>query len=216
VKPIPLIQHFDTVILAHGDFPTHPAALAALRSAACVVCCDGAIENLLQFGLEPSYIVGDLDSIAPALKRRFADRLHQETEQESNDLTKSVAFCQARGYRRLTILGATGKREDHTLGNISLLASYADSVQVQMLTDYGVLNAISATAAFSSFAGQQVSIFRASERVRITLGKLKYPLHGSPLAQLWMGSLNEALGAEFTVQVDEGKVVVFREYARQA
>ncbi len=214
MKSIPLIQNFDTVILAHGDFPKHSLALQALRSAKNVVCCDGAIENLLQFGLEPSYIVGDLDSISPALKERFADRLHQEIEQESNDLTKSVIFCKSNNYNNITILGATGKREDHTLGNISLLANYADVVRVQMLTDYGVFNAISETTTFDSFAGQQISVFRGSERVSITLENLKYPLHGNSLAQLWIGSLNEALGSTFTVQVDEGKVVVFREYGK--
>jgi thiamine pyrophosphokinase len=211
---IPLIQNFDTVILAHGDFPAHPLAVQALRCAKNVVCCDGAVESLLQFGLEPTYVVGDLDSISPTLKTRFADRLHQETEQESNDLTKSVKFCREKGFDSITILGATGKREDHTLGNISLLANYADTVRVQMLSNYGVLNAISETTTFESYAGQQVSIFRGSERVSITLQNLQYPLYRSTLAQLWMGTLNEALATTFTIDVHEGKVVVFREYPK--
>jgi thiamine pyrophosphokinase len=213
MRCLPLIQPFDTVILANGDFPTHPAVVQALRSAKTVVCCDGAVENLLQHGLEPSYIVGDLDSISPALKERFADRLHQEVEQEHNDLTKSVIFCKSNNYKNITILGATGKREDHTLGNISLLADYADEVNVQMITDYGVMNAISQSTVFESYAGQQVSLFRMSEKVSVTLENLQYPLQNSPLIALWMGTLNKSLGASFTVKLETGKVVVFREHS---
>ena len=181
-----------------------------MHSAKIIVCCDGAAEKLLQQGLEPACIVGDLDSLPPALKKRFADRLHQELEQEHNDLTKAVTFCKSSGYSNITILGATGKREDHTLGNISLLADYAEEVNAQMITDYGVLNAVAQTTAFESVAGQQVSLFRMSEKARVTLENLKYPLHSSPLAKLWQGSLNEALGSSFTVTLDGGKVVVFR------
>ncbi len=209
---LPLIQSFDTVVMAHGAFPSHPAAMSALRNAKTVVCCDGAIDNLLQFGVEPTYIVGDLDSISPEQQARFADRLHQFSEQEHNDLTKAISFCKENGHTNITILGATGKREDHTLGNISLLADYADEVNVQMITDYGVMNAISNSTVFESYAGQQVSIFRLSEKISITLENLKFPLHNSPLQKLWMGTLNEALGASFAINFFEGKIVVFREH----
>ncbi|MDR0712002.1 MAG: thiamine diphosphokinase [Prevotellaceae bacterium] len=210
-----LIQSFPTAVLAHGGFPAHRCALQQLRRAATVVCCDGAAESLLQFGMEPTYIVGDLDSIAPELKKRFADRICHKAEQESNDLTKSINFCREKGYREITILGATGKREDHTLGNISLLAEYAKELSVQMLTDYGALNVVQCAATFESFAGQQASICCLSSKTRITTEGLKYPLVDSLLPSWWMGTLNEALGDFFTVHFSEGSVLVFREYPKQ-
>ncbi|MDR2813801.1 MAG: thiamine diphosphokinase, partial [Prevotellaceae bacterium] len=184
-----LIQNFPTVALAHGEFPAHSLALQQLRSATTIVCCDGAVESLLQFGMEPTCIVGDLDSIPPELKARFADKIHRVAEQESNDLTKSINFCRQKGYREVTILGATGKREDHTLGNISLLAGYAKELSVQMLTDYGVLNAIRHDATFESFAGQQTSIFCLSPQTKITTRGLKYPVSNASLPLWWMGTL---------------------------
>ena len=60
-------------------------------------------------------------------------------DQEINDLTKSVRFAHTQGYREVLILGATGLREDHTLGNISLLMDYAHLFKrVEMLSDYGL------------------------------------------------------------------------------
>jgi thiamine pyrophosphokinase len=166
--------------------------------------------------MEPAYIVGDLDSISPELKRRFADRVHHEAEQESNDLTKSINFCKQKGYREVTILGATGKREDHTLGNISLLFGYAKELSVQLLTGYGALNVTQRDAAFESFAGQQASIFCLSPQVRITTSGLKYPIRSAPLPSWWMGTLNESLGDSFTVRCSGGSALVFREYPKQA
>ncbi len=209
---LPLIEAFDTVVLAHGDFPTHPAAVQALRCAKRIVCCDGAIADLLHAGLEPEYLVGDLDSISPGHRARFADRIFHLAEQESNDLTKAVRLCFAKGLNSITILGATGKREDHTLGNMALLAEYVDGGNVQMVTDYGVLNAVAQSTVFESFGGQQVSLFRMSEEASVTLEGLKYPLQRSPLQHLWMGTLNEALGSTFTVKLEMGKLVVFREH----
>ena len=50
--------------------------------------------------------------------------LHRISDQETNDQTKAVNFLLAQGKRRIAIIGATGNREDHTLGNISLLSDY--------------------------------------------------------------------------------------------
>ena len=65
--------------------------------------------------------------------------IHRETEQETNDLSKAFRYCLKRGWKKLFILGATGKREDHTMGNISLLSDYqaqADAVSYTHLDVY--------------------------------------------------------------------------------
>ena len=87
----------NTVILADGDFPASERTLTMLRNADRIICCDGAAVPLLAAGLIPERIVGDLDSLPLELKERYADRLLQESEQESNDLTKACRYCQAQG-----------------------------------------------------------------------------------------------------------------------
>ena len=141
-------------------------------------------------------------------KIRFADRLFPNTEQETNDLTKSVRFCLAQGRSNLTIIGATGKREDHTLGNISLLTDYMADAQIEMFTDYGVFTPISTDSSFQSFAGQQVSLF-AMDAGELTVSNLKYPVVRKSLHSWWQGTLNESLGNEFRIH-PTGSVIVFR------
>ncbi|MDR2683341.1 MAG: thiamine diphosphokinase [Dysgonamonadaceae bacterium] len=209
---IPLLQNFKTVILADGSFPEHEIPRSFLQNAQRIICCDGATEKLLAFGRMPDFIVGDLDSISEALKQRFRTILFPNPDQETNDLTKAVRFCIQHGWEEITILGATGKREDHTLGNLALLSDYAKTVRVQLLTDYGVFVPQFQPAVYESYPGQQVSIFSLTPTTLFTTQNLVYPLKNQALTSWWQGTLNEARGEWFGIEIDRGEVLVFREY----
>jgi thiamine pyrophosphokinase len=209
---IAIIQDFQTIILANGGFPEHEIPLSFLKHAERIICCDGGTENLLKFGLEPHFIVGDLDSLSESIKTHYSNILKYEPDQEINDLTKAVRFCAKNGWTEITILGATGKREDHSLGNISLLADYATITNVQMLTDYGVFTPINSSTTFESFKGQQISIFSLTPQTLFTTSNLQYPLNKRELTSWWQGSLNEATENHFNIEINQGKALIFREY----
>ena len=209
---IPFIYPYHTVILANGAFPQHPIPLSFLREASRIICCDGATESLLKYGLEPDFIVGDLDSLSHQLQQRYSPILHHNKDQETNDLTKSVNFCVEKQWNEITILGATGKREDHSIGNISLLLNYAANANVQMITDHGVFMPLLSSARFESFSGQQVSIFSLTYDTLFTFHGLKYPLTKQSISSWWQGTLNEALGDEFLIEMNNGKALIFRQH----
>jgi len=209
---IPLIQNFKTVILANGNFPKHEIPLGFLHHAEQIVCCDGATQNLLTAGLKPDFIIGDLDSISEEMKKQFASILLYRAEQETNDLTKAVHFCLENKRTEITILGATGKRDDHTLGNLSLLTDYAEKANVQLLTDNGVFTPLLKTSTLESYPGEQVSIFGLNSETLFTFHNLLYLVENRKLTSWWQASLNEAENDNFTISFDKGKVLVFREY----
>ena len=82
-------MNHDTVILANGKFPDHPTPLNYLERAKRIICCDGAADALVNYGLEPEAIVGDCDSLSPWVIKKFGDRIFRDLEQETNDLTKA-------------------------------------------------------------------------------------------------------------------------------
>ena len=201
----------DAVIVANGNFPTHPLPLSLLETGAPVVCCDGALGKLLKAGVMPTIIIGDCDSLSVQDFERYASMICRVAEQESNDLTKAVRYCIEQGWKDLVILGATGKREDHTIANISLLADYLDITRdVLMVSDYGVMNAIGGDATFESFPGQQVSIF-SIEQAPMSSDHLKYGFNGAVFTNWWQASLNESLDNTFTLRV-YGKTIVYRKF----
>jgi thiamine pyrophosphokinase len=202
----------EVVVLADGQFPEHLLPLGILGSGKSIVCCDGAAMKLTSYGLEPTIIVGDLDSLTQEYKSKYADRLVQDPDQETNDLTKAINFCAKNNVEKVYILGATGLREDHTLGNISLLASYSSFIRAEMYTDTGYFVAVSRQERLQSFAGQQISIFSLEPQQILTLRNLRFPLENKPLQSWWEGTLNEALGDWFELQFEQGKYLVFRQY----
>ena len=202
-----------TVILANGQFPTAAMPLKALREADRIVCCDGAVGKLVaETGIEPSWIVGDLDSLDDGSRVRFKDRLIRVEEQETNDLSKAFRFCLSKGWRELVIVGATGLREDHTLSNLSLLVDFADEAAVQLLTDTGWFTPIPCSSRLPSFVGQQVSVFSFDPEVKVYAEGLKYPLDGVRFSRWWCAALNEASRDAFKLVFTGGPLLVFQTY----
>lgn len=203
----------EVVILANGEFPTSQFLLDILVNSKFLICCDGAINSLVLRDIEPDLIIGDLDSINEELKHRFAAKMVQIPNQDTNDLTKAAEWAKEKGFKRIKILGATGKREDHSIANIFLLRRYLQWFEsVEILSDFGVWRAIDKSTLFSSFKGQQVSIFSSSQPFPLYSDNLKYPLNGLIITELFMGTLNESLGDSFRLIFDEGEYIVFQTY----
>ena len=213
---------FDAVILAAGDFPEGGAALGILRSTTPLIVCDSALEEVVAYnhgtgtgnGLNPSAVVGDGDSLPSAMKEQYSAIWHQFDEQEYNDLTKATRFT-VEHYQPETIayVGSTGKREDHTLGNISLMSFYLREFGIRptLITDYGWFTPAKGIATFESFAGQQVSIFNISCN---RLEGVGFGWNPYPYAELWQGTLNEATGNEFTI-ISDGEFMIYQTFERK-
>ncbi len=200
---------FDAVIVAGGEFPTAPQPLEVLQNAPLVVCCDGAADRYIATGHVPDAIVGDGDSISATNREKYAHLLHIISEQETNDQTKAVRFLVEHGKRRIAIVGATGRREDHTIGNISLLIEYARAgCDVRSFTDHGVFTPCSGTTTHKCHKGQQVSIFSITAR-NLSAEGLLYPIYD--FNNWWQGTLNECTGEEFTINA-KGEYLLFINY----
>jgi len=192
------IEH-QTVILAAGSFPSAPFCLEVLQKTGKIICCDEAADRLVAFGMEPDVIIGDMDSLSERTKKRFFDRIITIEEQETNDLTKAVNYCVEQGVKEVTILGATGLREDHTLGNISLLLEYHRIINARMITDYGEFRVVNSGVPISSFHGEKISFFSIDNQVRVTSKGLRYALDNMQLHNWWRATLNEVVQDSFTL-----------------
>lgn len=193
---------FDVVIVANGEFPTNEIPLGILKNAKHIVACDGAIKNVPQ----AEVVVGDGDSV-PTI---YHDKLIQIEEQEDNDLTKATRYCLSMKWHKIAFLGCTGKREDHTLGNIGLLMRYFREMGVEgmMFTDYGFFTPACGNHTFQSQKGQQVSIFNFGCK-QLTSEGLRWNSYA--YEEWWQGTLNEALGDKFSFCAD-GYYLVYQTY----
>lgn len=192
---------FDAVVIANGDFPTLPRLLQLMKESEMLVCLDGAAQRLHAMGIKPTVVIGDGDSISKDVAEELKDVLILISEQEFNDLTKAMKHLAAMGKKRILILGATGKREDHTLGNISLLADYYEmGIDATIASDYGIFTVAGCgSTTFQSFSRQQVSIFNLNATALSSEG-LQYPIR--PFTRLWQGTLNQSEGSQFSIKAE--------------
>ena len=197
-----MLSDAENVILAAGAFPKKGGeARRILDSAERVVCCDSAADALRRnCGREPFAVVGDCDSV----KGRFSNVVRVE-EQDTNDLAKAVRFCREKGIGNLVILGATGKRDDHSLGNIFRALDFA----IDVVTDYGRFTALEGTRTYQVKPGAGVSVFAVDPETEMTSNGLKWPLDGVKFENLYCATLNRAVGGEVTLSSTKRVYIYF-------
>ncbi len=199
----------EAVVLANGDYPFADVPFQLLKRAPYVVCCDGGANEYIERGCLPNIIIGDGDSLSETNRLKYADLIYHNPDQETNDQTKAVQYLLSKGKRKIAIVGATGKREDHTIGNVSLLIEYMRmGAEVRSYTDYGVFVPCKDTCVFESRPGQQVSIFNFTAKGLKSKG-LAYPIYD--FTSWWQGTLNRCTNTSFTMEA-EGEYLVFLNY----
>ena len=203
----------EAVIVANGEFPSASVMHRWIDRAPLVVCLDGAANRLLQLGYKPHLIIGDGDSIQPGLTERYGVEFLKVDEQETNDLSKAMRHLRKRGCCRLMMLGITGRRDDHTLGNISLLVYYLQmGMKAVAVTDWGTFVACLGNALLNTTKGQQVSLFNF-RATGFKSNDLVYPPYDTTM--LWQGTLNEAKSDHLSIQA-EGDYLVYLVNMQQA
>ena len=194
------------MILAAGDFPKRGGrAWEILARAKRVVCCDSAaLAYHRRFRRWPDVIVGDLDSLGA---RRVPCRVIHDANQDTNDLTKAIGYCRGRGWRDLTVVGATGRREDHAIGNVFR----ALAAGVRLVTETGTFHPVRGRAAFRVRKGTPVSVFAPDPETRMDSTGLEWPLRGVKFANLYCATLNRTTASRFAVTSDRPVFVFIAE-----
>ena len=196
------------VIICDGRFPKAEYPRYLIKTADVIVCCDGALQKFLRAGESifgekrlPDVVVGDMDSLSSSLRKKHSDIIVQIDEQEHNDQTKAFRWVLENidGISQIYILGATGEREDHTIGNISLLMEYAKmydldgmGINVEMVSDNATIFAVTDTVEMDCGEGRRISIFSPDNTLRIKSEGLQWPTDDVVFDNWWKATLNRA------------------------
>ena len=199
------------LIVANGEFPSHSIPLEILTKANSIIACDGAADILLDRGYIPDIIIGDLDSISDDNKHKYKDNVIEIQDQSQNDFRKALNYAREQNISNISIIGASGKREDHMIGNIFSLLDYKD-LNIKLFTDTGFFSCIHQGLTIDSFKGQQVSIFSVDPTIKITSTNLKYNFNNSGISDIFLGTLNESTSGDFKLKISHGSLLVFQTY----
>jgi thiamine pyrophosphokinase len=151
--------------------------------------CDGGGKYCIILGVEPSIIIGDLDSIhpdeLPAYRAKGIELIQYPARKDETDLELALHYALNRGIEDIVILGGLGARWDMSIANILLLAHpgfeqlnirLIDGSQELMLMRHG------AKLTLPAVKGDTVSLIPlAGDALGITTHGLEYPLNDGDL-----------------------------------
>lgn len=184
-----VLRSSSAVTLVGGGGCRREDLSAALKIAPRIVAVDSGAATVLEAGLEPELVVGDMDSLEPALRSQLGSRVHEMAEQETTDFDKVLRAVEA----PLTLgVGFLGERLDHELAAMSVLAR--SPRRCLLLAPHDVVFAAREEVVLDLAAGTRVSLFPMA-RVKGQSEGLAWPIAGldfSPDGRI--GTSNEAVG----------------------
>lgn len=211
------------VIFANGVLVDPFRIRSLIRPSDVILCADGGTRHALALGLHPSLIIGDLDSLSEADRNSLqvagvAVQTHSRDKNET-DLELALREAVARKTSSILIVGALGRRLDHTIGNIAMLSDPAlSALDVRLDDGFEEVFFCRSQVDIEGGTGDLVSLLPwggAAEGIR-TEG-LKWPLHGEALyPEKTRGISNEMLGNTARISLVSGLLLIMHRRQTQA
>lgn len=189
--------------------------LTQAKAADLLVAADGGASFLVAHGMRPHVVVGDLDSLAPAvaedLSRDGVDVLRYPARKNETDGELAVSEALRRGSREVILAGALGDL-DHTLGHLAILRRLCSvGVAARIVSPTLVVGVVVAPAEsrLDALPPTRVSLVPLSGEAIVTLKGFEYPLAGDLLpGDSCLGLGNAVAAPRSSVRVHEGIVAV--------
>ena len=176
----------DTILLCGGHMED-AFVLGCIKkiSPDCIIGVDRGLEFCYRNKIVPQYILGDFDSIDPEVIRWYRSQeeipiREYKPEKDATDTRMGLELAMELGSDRIFLLGATGGRLDHYMGNLqSLIVPAKCHKEAWILDEQNAVTVLwdrkkkKKRCAF----GKYISFFSMGDEVRgITLSGFKYPL----------------------------------------
>lgn len=183
-----------------------------------IIAVDRGLNAVSKLKLIPDAIVGDFDSADESVLKEFKSKALDTTweihkpEKDETDTELAIITAIRLGCTKLILLGATGGRLDHFLGNLHLLyASLKQGVEAAIVDERNWITVTEKERVFEAdqIFGKYISFLPLSEEVKgITLTGFKYPLHKKDIT---IGTSlcisNELTGAAGKMEFDSGILI---------
>lgn len=207
------------VLLANGPLTPSPAIRQVISTADRLIGVDGGSRHLRHLGVRPHLAVGDMDSIPADLLQDYRQagvELHlHPPKKDATDLELALELAITRGATSISILGGTGGRLDHTLGNLFLLARCLPvGIPACIMDQEQCIHLTDQTLTLSGAVGDTLSLLPATpEACGVSLAGLEYPLQDATLTfGTSLGMSNVFVETQATVTIGSGRLFVFHLY----
>ena len=122
------------VIIGGAEIRDYGRARSCLRSDDYCVYCDCGLKHQEALGVRPGLVIGDFDS--HSRPEEMNNVIVLPVMKDDTDTIYAVKEGIKRGYEDFLMIGVTGGRQDHNLGNIYALLMLAKSGKNALMIDF--------------------------------------------------------------------------------
>ena len=182
-----------------------------------IICCDGGVRHVQSSGIKPDVIIGDMDSINPALLASYSTSgikiIKHPANKDFTDTELALDYALDLKPEVIFIWGALGGRIDHALANVFLLCRGQEKgIRTCLIDEYGEAFVLEKETSFTNEIGKTVSLIALSSQVTgINLTGFLYPLQDGTLAMgASRGISNVIADIRAGISIRQGRLLVIK------
>ncbi len=191
-------------LLLNGEPPKH---LPNMANYALICVTDGAYDYLKAHAVTPNFISGDFDSV-----KDFPSNIEviHTPNQDLTDFDKILKIIFDRGYTNIHVYGASGREQDHFLGNLHTAIHWKSNLNLTFFDNYGYYFLAKSFTELSGCNGKTVSLVPLPNATNVVTKGLQYPLNNESLKfGHRIGTRNKAIAEHISVSYDNGILFIF-------
>ncbi len=182
-----------------------------------IIAADRGMDFLYENGITPDIIVGDFDSTKTKALEYFEEKGQSEIHplnpmKDDTDTEFAIRTAIKKGAKSIVIIGATGTRIDHVLGNISLLGvGLENDISIEILDPNNRIRMIDRpiTLKKDKQYGKYISLIPVSSDNDVSLTGFKYTLDHHVFDKYTsLGISNEITDEEAVIDIHKGTFIM--------
>lgn len=206
----------EIVIITNGDIKNLEFMKKRIQGKH-IICADGAAKYLVQSSIVPHLLVGDLDSIDPNdllwMKNQGVACEKFPARKDATDTELAVEYAIKMQPESITIFGALGSRQDHSIANVMLLNRILQhKIQGKIIDENNEIMITDSVLSIEGEIGETISIIPLSDIVKaVTLKGLDYPLFNRDIPRgSTLGVSNVFSSQKATISLEEGTLLIIK------
>lgn len=206
-----IVNYFRGILCLNGNLPSKN--FFEKYSDLPIIASDGAGSQLIDIGIHPNFVIGDMDSFHSNISDDTNINFKKYSNQNYNDFEKSILFMKEKNLFPSLVCGVFGGEIDHVINNINCLMKYEQQCPM-VFYDEEIIEKpkwgfpIRDSLSFAGIKSEIISIMPHPTATISTKG-LKWDLDNKKLSVFGISSFrNQELGHNIEINVHEGRALI--------
>ena len=193
------------LIIANGAACNSELLGQLLEWSPLVLVLDSAIERVIGLNIKVDVLLGDFDrgfNPEKFVAAQYPIEIVHKPDQNKTDLEKAFDYLIERKIPAVNVVWATGRRADHTISNLTNIASYRNALKIVIHDDHSKIFLLPRSYKKWYPAQTIISLIPIGDVARITTENLVYPLHNESLKMGYRSGSSNAVAEDGIVTIE--------------